>query len=158
MQDKIMIAIDKAKDIFSSVGLNGWTVWTNNSYSVIAKVQFDRKRLVYSKRYITIATEEEFLKTTMHEAAHALLPYGVGHGDEFVKLCNELNPDNPYDFYCISAPIHKYILTCPWCGDIGGTNFNKPIFCVPCSMSGRGVYELVRTNNDLEVREWASTQ
>ena len=155
--DKTIQAIRYAKSILSDVGLSDWSVWSNNSYSVIGKAEFDGKRIVFSKRYIAIATKEEFRRAVLHEAAHVLAGYGAGHGEEFVDVCRRISPSEPYDSYCIAAPIHKYDITCPECGDVGQTNRNIPLFCGSCAVSGRGVFEYARTNNDPEVTEWAST-
>ena len=155
--DKVIQAIRYAKSILSGIGLSDWSVWSNNSYSVIGKAEFDRKRMVFSKRYIMKATKEEFRKVVLHEAAHVIAGYDAGHGEEFVKVCRHISPDEPYDSHCITASIHKYNITCPQCGDIGQTNKNTPLYCEPCATSGRGVFEYARTNNDPGFTEWAST-
>lgn len=144
------------RGVLDSVGLSDWSLWTNDSYSVIGKVQFERKRIVFSKRYVAIASKEELRRATLHEAAHAILET-IEHDKEFVELCSRLSPDKPYDKYCISAPIHKYNMICPVCGDTGETNKNTPIFCELCPGEGRGVNEYIKTDNKLDVKEWAST-
>lgn len=146
---KLLRAIEKAKALLKEQGLEDWSVFTNDSCSVVAKVQFDRKRLIYSKRYIMIATEQEFHDTTMHEIAHILVPHDENHGSDFIDKCRELC--TPYSEYCIESPIHKYNMTCPKCERGCGTNSNLPMACPYC------MCELVRTPNVLLETVWAST-
>lgn len=153
---KILQAKNKAKALLEQEGLGDWSVFTNDSSSTVAKVDLDRKRLTYSSRYIKIATEDEFYRTTMHEIAHALLPFEAGHGDEFIEKCRDLNPDQPYDLYCISSPIQRYELKCPECGFSELSNSTKKLYCPKCSSAGRGVFEYIRSENVLEEKAWAS--
>lgn len=155
-RNKITSALEYARDILDSVGLSDWSVWSNNSYSTIAVTQFGINKMVFSQRYITIATKEDFRKTVIHEATHAKLGYEAGHGEDFVRLCRELSPNKPYDKYCIHAPIHRYNVVCSICGDTGQTNKNIPVFCELCPKEGRGVQEYIKIKNELETKEWAS--
>ena len=156
-KDKTTEALRYARSILSSVGLSDWSVWSNNSYSTVGRTHFDRKRIVFSKRYIAIAAKEEFKRAVLHEAAHAIAGYEADHNEDFVEVCRKISPDQPYDAYCISPPIYRYNLICPVCGDTGETNKNTPLFCEVCPKEGRGVIEYRKINNDLEVTEWAST-
>lgn len=159
-KDKIDIALKYSRAILNSVGLKSWDIGTDNSYSVIAKTQHDNKRIVYSKRYITIATEEEFKRTTTHEATHALLGCDKGrvkgHGQEFISLCNRLSPSMPYDSYCTQSPIHKYKIFCPGCNSSTTSNTKTDDWCSRCAAKGTGAYKLEVSTNKLDVKEWAS--
>jgi len=157
-KDKVAIALQYARELIQSTGLDGWSVWSNDSYSTLAATYFGVNRIVFSKRYISIATKEDFRKTVFHEIAHAKLGYDVGHNKDFVKLCRELTPGEPYDEYCAYAPIHRYNLYCNVCGDSGQTNKTVKVFCESCPKNGRGVQEYTKIKNDLCVVEWASTQ
>jgi len=156
-KDKIEIALKRSRSILDLLGLSGWGIETDNSYSVIAKTKHDEKKIVYSKRYIAIATEEEFHRTTIHEATHALLGYGKGHGSEFIELCNRLSPSMPYDGYCTGAAIHKYTVSCSGCNTSTTSNSSKENWCMPCASNGTGVYKLEVIRNLLVSRVWAST-
>jgi len=155
-KDKIDIALKYARFLLDSVGLSGWSVSTNRSASVVAIMNHDKKTISYSDRYITIATREDFRKATMHEATHALLGRGKGHGKEFVELCTRLYPDEPFSGYCTPAPIHRYKMVCNNCGYTVTGNKKEEIWCDRCAANGIGVYKKEVSVNKLEVTEWAS--
>ena len=156
-KDKIEVALERSRAMLDSVGLNSWRVETNNSYSVIARTHHNDKKIVYSKRYVTIATREEFDRTTIHEATHALLGRGKGHGDEFVALCNKLNPSAPYDGYCKQATIHMYVISCIKCDRSTTANTKLDGWCTPCAADGGGAYKFQAFKNVLVPTVWAST-
>ncbi len=153
---KVDIALEYARVLLDSVGLSDWAVGTNRSTSVVAIMNHDEKTIIYSDRYITIATKEDFRRATMHEATHALLGYGKGHREEFVELCTKLYPDEPFSGYCISAPIHRYKIVCDNCGYSVTSNKKEEVWCDKCAEKGIGVYKKEVSINKLEVKEWAS--
>jgi len=157
-EQKIRQALSRSKAVLDLIGLQSWSIGVNNSYSAVAKTQHDERRILFSKRYIIISTEEDFDRTTIHEATHALLGYGKGHGEEFIKLHNRLYPKRPFDGSCTSAPIQKYKLLCNNCGNYTTSNSNKEVCCSYCASDGSGVYNMEISKNVLGFKEWASIQ
>lgn len=153
----IELALGYARQLLDSVGLSSWSVGTNKSRSVIAIMNHDEKTIEYSDRYIRISNPSDFRRVTMHEATHALLGKGKGHGPEFAELCTRLYPDKPFSGACISAPIQTYRISCPNCNHVIYSNKKDTGFCMLCASRGSGVYKLDNTINKLDPVESAST-
>lgn len=154
-QEKIEHALDFARVLLYSVGLVNWSVDTKRSFRVGATMNHDTKTITFNDRYIMLATEEDFRKATMHEAAHALVGRGKAHGEEFIKKYSELYPGDPYDGRCIDFPIHKYKTYCNECKCIATSNSKKDSWCINCAMNGVES-KLDVSVNKLQVKEWAS--
>lgn len=154
-RDKIEKALEYSRAILDSLKLSAWAIEVDNSYTVIAKTEHDNKKIVYSKRFITIASIEDFRRATIHEATHALLGMGKGHGKEFVELCNRLSPDEPYDNVCQQFPIHNYKLHCNECGSTTTSTRKVDEWCRKCASNAK-LSKLEVSVNKLQVLEWAS--
>lgn len=95
----------------------------------------------YSKKKITLSRELTLLNdgarvknTILHEIAHALLPKGIHHGNEWKQKAisigcdgQRLYPNN------VLKPKYKYIATCKNCGDISHYNRKRKLSCGKCS-------------------------
>ena len=155
-QEKIEYALDYARVLLYSVGLISWSVGTNKSCSTVAIMDHDKKTISYSDRFITISDKDDFRRATMHEATHALLGYGKGHGKEFAELCTRLYPDEPFSGSCVDAPIQRYRIACPNCLHFALANKKDEGYCSFCAEKGLGLFRLHNSPNTLDVTVWAS--
>lgn len=137
--EKLIKAITTGAKIMVDNGLGDWTVKLHGKRKVLADCSINRKTIRYSKHFIKVATEEEFVGVTYHEVTHALLPKNVHHGKEFVELCNKLSPNSKYAKRSVSIPLYKYRLVCPECSAVCYSNVNKNWICGKCSRQGKKI-------------------
>lgn len=134
-------------------GLGDWTIGVNNKRAVLAETWHKEKKIAYSTHFLIIADKEQFDGITLHEATHALLGRGKGHGREFVRKCTEISPNATYARRSADVPIRKYILTCPECGYSGSNNQKKDACCAVCWKEGKTIKFNIR-ENILKVTVW----
>lgn len=153
LEQKIKEATDRAGQLLLEHGLYDWRVAFNRKTTSVAEVWHPEKVMFFSKRFIAVATREEFEGVAIHEIAHALLGHGKGHGEEFVELCLSMTLDEKYARGCVAAPVHDFKATCPRCKYSGYTNKKKDLYCVSCFNEGVQI-KFERERNSLDVKAW----
>lgn len=122
---KINEAKTIARSILDEYNLKDWNLSVNNSYENIADTVFRTNTIRISRRFIHLSDRETFNGVVLHEAAHALLPYNVGHGPEFIELCINISGNPDYAQESFNMPIGKYMLSCESCDWRGTSNYAK---------------------------------
>lgn len=64
----------------------GWSFAFDRAKSRMGQARFDTKTITLSPYVVAYSTREQVRQTLLHEIAHALLPYSVGHGPEWKAL------------------------------------------------------------------------
>lgn len=152
-EEKIIKSALLAAEILIEHNLNDWKIRLGNMYVSIAGTNYPKKEIVYSKRFVKVATRDQFIGVTHHEVAHALLGRGFGHGKEFIDLCKKISPDPLYATESVSIPIGKYILRCSNCNIESGANTRADRYCRPCFDNGK-LSKLETSRNEIEVTVW----
>lgn len=156
-KQKLKVATDKAAELLIENGLADWRIEIRNTRTSLADTYHQEKIIVFSKRFILVATEEQFIGVTLHEIAHAMLGGGFGHSEEFVALCKKISPTDKYAVPEIDIRIRSYIYECSGCGASGGSNRRTDAYCSSCFEKG-DVIKFTRRKNEIVVTQWwAST-
>lgn len=71
----------------------GWRTAFTKSTEYIAACYFDSKRIAISIPALNARSEPELKQTILHEVAHALVGYGHGHDEVWIKKCEEIGGD-----------------------------------------------------------------
>lgn len=152
--NKVKAAELRARELLDNYGITGWTVCTTNSRTTLAVTDHDTKIVELSKRFVMLATKEQFDGIIHHEIAHILVGPGRGHGSEFVNMCNNIGTSS--DFSCDNYPIHikSYKYVCEFCGVIEYSNAKKHLLCGECMISKAEFVNLERVKNKIEVMAW----
>lgn len=152
-EQKLRVAILRAAELLIENGLGDWKIKLNRKRLALAETYYADKTITFSKYFVKMADKEQLEGVTLHEATHALLGPGHGHGDKFVKKCTEISPNTDYAKATSKVPILKYILTCPECGISGGNNKASEVYCIKCWDNDKTVKFNVEKNK-IEVRMW----
>ncbi len=152
-EQKLRTAILRSAELLADNSLGHWKIKINNRRAVLAQTSHKEKTISYSKRFLLIADKEQLEGVTLHEATHALLGRGFGHGKEFVDLCSKISPTTTYARSSANVSIRKYLLTCPSCGQTGSTDREKARYCGICFKKGDTVRFTIQENN-IKVALW----
>lgn len=68
----------------------GWIFRFDNATSRLGATRHDQKKISLSRHMASVATEEQVTQVLLHEIAHALLPYDVGHGKQWKELAAKI--------------------------------------------------------------------
>lgn len=153
-EKKIKQAILEAAQHLVDNGLSDWKMKLNNKRTTLAETYHKDRSITYSKQFLLVATKEQLIGVTLHEATHAILGKGFGHGPEFVKKCIEISPNADYAKHATDVPIRKYILTCPTCGYSGSNNVGKERYCGRCWQRDGTASKFEVKENVLKVNVW----
>lgn len=151
---KLQKAMLKSADILLENGLADWKLKLNNKRSALAETYYGSKTIMFSKHFVLVADEDQFIGVTLHEVTHALLGRGHGHNKQFKELCEKISPNADYARRSVDVPIRKYLLECPKCGYSGSTNVNKERYCGMCWKNDKEAVLFTRKENILEVKVW----
>lgn len=155
--DKLDVAKARAEDILTQFGVGTWGVKITNARKTLAVADHGTRLVELSKRFIQAATIEQFDGIMRHEIAHILVGPGKGHGEEFVRMCKEINPDEV--FSCSNYPLRigKFLYTCPNCGVLGSNELKKDIACPLCYDKNKEYVSVTVEKNVIVPTQWAST-
>jgi predicted SprT family Zn-dependent metalloprotease len=152
--NKIEAAEARTIELLDKYGITGWTVYTTNSRKTLAVTDHDTKIVELSKRFVMLATREQFDGIIRHEVAHILAGPGRSHGKEFVEKCNEIGAGEAFscDNYPIHIKLYKYL--CEFCGVVEYNNAKKDLVCGKCMLAKAEFVNLERVTNKIEVMAW----
>jgi predicted SprT family Zn-dependent metalloprotease len=155
-KQKLEAALLKAVHLMSKSGLSDWKININNKRSILAETWYRTKTIMFSKHFVMVATEDQFVGVTYHEIAHALVGKGHGHDEEFKKLCTEISPNAEYSRSSVNigVSIRKFLLECPDCGYKGSTNSKKDRYCGVCWKNKKEAVLFNKTENTLKINNW----
>jgi len=99
----------------------GWTFGWLNSRKVNGKCSYAPKKILLSKRIVSVSDEPFILDIILHEIAHALVGVGHGHGRVWKRKCIEIGAkpircSPPQSSTQVEKLQYKYTGTCPNCG------------------------------------------
>lgn len=152
-EEKIKAAFLLGAQLLIENGLGSWKIKVKNTRTSLADTYHREKTIEFSKRFILVATEEQFIGVTLHEIAHAMLGPGFEHGEEFVELCKKISPTDEYAVPNINIPIRSYIYECTECGTSGGSNRRVDAYCSLCFEKGKAI-KLIARKNEIVVTPW----
>lgn len=152
--NKVEVAELIAREILLQHNVVGWKVETTNSRKTLAVTDHDTKTVELSKRFVMLATKNQFDGIIHHEIAHILSGPGRGHGRKFVEKCNEVGIGK--DFSCDNYPVHikLYKYLCEFCGIVEYNNAKKDLMCGKCMVSKAEFVNLERVKNKIEATAW----
>ena len=151
--EKLKVASVRGAKLLIDNGLGDWTFSINRKRSVLAETWHKEKKIVFSKYFLLVATPEQVDGVTLHEATHALLGPGYGHGKEFVELCEKISPNSYYAKEKGDVSIRRYVFTCPECKYQGSHNSPAVKGCGKCYKEGK-VVKLDMEKNQIKVLQW----
>lgn len=145
-------AIVRGHEILDKYGIF-WDIEITDARDTLAVTDHNKETIELSKRFVLLASQDQFEGIMKHEIAHILAGSGRGHGDEFVQVCEDLGVDEVYS--CDNYPIHikKYLYTCNNCGAKCSSEEKKEMSCLSCLQEGLLVDLEVR-NNKIEECQW----
>lgn len=153
LTDKVVLAKAKGVKLLDDKNLKGWNVVIDSKLDCIAETRHQEKTIAFNKKFIKVASKDEFEGVVLHEITHSLLGPGKGHGHEFKRLCKKISNNNEYAKKQVHLPLTKYIATCPRCNHTGACENKDKIYCAKCLRDG----EIVKFNtkvNPLNLVEW----
>lgn len=153
---KLEVAMLKAIELMQANGLGSWKIDINNKRSSLAETYYRTQTIMFSKHFVLVSSQEQFVGVTYHEIAHAILGKGHGHDKEFKDLCAKISPNADYAQRSVDIgnPIRKFILECPDCGYSGSTNSKKTRYCANCWKEKKEMVAFVKKENELKVKMW----
>lgn len=155
LEKKFTLAAKLIADLMIENGLSDWTIKTNSKRTALAETYHNRKEIRFSKYFLMIANKDQLTGVTLHEVTHAVLGKGYGHGEVFEKKCKEISPNGDYSKRAVSdVSIHRYIITCPECGQSGGENQVRERYCGKCFNKNKSKVAFVSKENKMEVVLW----
>jgi hypothetical protein len=112
-----------ALSLMAEHGLTNWGFRFDTSRRRFGRCVYgSRQRITLSKHMVLVNDEPAVRNVILHEIAHALLPYEVKHGPEWVAKARSIGCDGIecYDgigaAHTVVRPIARVIGTCPNCG------------------------------------------
>ena len=117
----------EAKRILEETGLaaRGWYFVWDNAKKRGGQCRYDRKQISMSQYLVPMWTEDQVTETLLHEAAHALVGPGAGHGPVWKRKAWEIG--------CREGRTHsnatvegRYVSSCTRCGKQTGTRHRRP--------------------------------
>lgn len=152
-KEKLELAVLRACQLLTENGLGHWKLKLGNKTNTLANTHHKDKTIVFSKKFIYVATKEQFDGVTLHEASHAIIGPGKGHGEEFIRKCREISPNDDYITEKTSLRLARYILTCPACGYSGQTHTKLEGYCGKCDEKNK-ISKFKIEKNSIRVTAW----
>lgn len=114
---QLSIAKKTAYDLMKAENLlqKGWTCEFDDSKKNLGCCRYREKKIVLSRYYIALNSDDETLDTIRHEVAHALTPNDHAHGAEWKREAERLGATPVACAADVIAPEAEYIGTCDKC-------------------------------------------
>ena len=113
---KLSAARQLARQLMDDHGLKLWRLGFDRAKRAAGGCSYRRRRIVLSRFYVRLNSEDDVRNTILHEIAHALAGPGVGHGPKWKEVCRQIGarPERCYGSH-IKMPKGRVEVTCPFC-------------------------------------------
>lgn len=111
--------LDFTRSAMNDHGLHHWVIRIDRARKRLGQCDHNKKQLSFSREYIELGSQENILKTVLHEIAHALVGPNHGHDKVWANKCAEIGYPNPTRCTAsdhIKQLDFKIVLVCESCG------------------------------------------
>lgn len=147
-----------ARDLMREHGLfeQGWTFGFDRAVRRAGCCHWSERRITISPKVTAEWTEAGVRDMVLHEIAHAICGHAAGHGFKWQRMHKSLggNGKRLYSGYAsdtsttgVTALKHKWVGTCPACGNTHLTHKRLTKSCGECDPKYNERYRIVYTPN-----------